>query len=195
MTPRTQMAKVESKRLEIKYAEIISNYLLMQASSRVNKKVYQEFALNKAKELIKLADEPKIIKEISTFFSTILNEAALIISHYNNTHNNMYLYGSYEETMKSIEYNKKEPDKQKVVYTICLEKARSILESDKDLDTNDALLLHHDDVYDLINLLFGKADESGRIIESIKKRDLEHLGNYGQYLATTHNKCLLFHIW
>lgn len=174
-------------------SKIISNYLLMQASSRIDEKRYQKYALEKAKELAKFSENYKLVDEIGIFSVSILSEAALVISHYNVSEENMYIYGSLQSSLRSKLYNKNEPGKIKQVDKI-LERCKYIIEKDKIIKENDPLVLHYIDVIGLTNQIAGRPDDAYRSIDTIQKIN-SNKSNYIQYLHTKQNECLLHHLY
>jgi len=172
---------------------LVSDYLLMRVCSRHKDKEAQNFALSKARMFFKLATDPsEDLSCLGPLLPTILIESAMIISWFNETHTDVYLYGSYASAVNSIEYNANEVGKQNLVSQLLTQARRQIEAYGLNMTPRD--YLRYLDVSGLTSLVLGKDKEAERFAQSIRTLDPRRLGAYGNYLASKHNETLLLQI-
>ncbi len=173
-------------------ASVISLFLIMQAASRINSKQYQEYALRIAEKLYEECTKVENIRKLGRISLSIICDVALVLSHFNNAYNDMYKYGLYKSAAVSLDYNKIRKSKiDKVVRLL------SILDSPRLETFNDMAdprYLHFLDVCGLAGIVNGLPQRSFDVIQSIKARQPQSIGNYGQYLSTKHNEILLLQV-
>ena len=172
----------------------VSGYLLMRTCSRMENIRMSSYALERARGFEKLATEsPESLGAAGPFVPVILGESALLISHFSNTQGHMYAYGSYRAASLALEYNREEPDKEKLIRSLLIE-GRKRIDKSRFEDTS-RHHLHYLDICGLTSLLCGRPDEAAAMLDRIDKQEPDRLGYSGQYLATAHNRSLLLHLF
>jgi hypothetical protein len=183
-----------AREMHCEAAAIVSDYLLMRACSRMDNRKMLNFALEKAESFERAATEaPEGLRAAGPFVPVILGESALLISHFSNTYNEMYSYGSYGAASLALEYNRLESDKEHRISALLLEARRQI--ENRQLGEASRHYLHHLDISGLARLVCGSPEEAHVVLKKIEDLDPDRLGYSSQHLSTRHNLSLLLHLF
>lgn len=182
-----------AQRIHDTRASIVALFLIMQAASRVKAEPYQRYAFRIAEKLYPICNDSRYVNMVGKLSLSIISDVALVLSHYNNSFDDMYNFGLFKSADAARLFNESQTHKidkvERLLDTISYSK---IIES---MDESDPRYLHFQDASGLVRLVNCNPEKSLQTFEGVKKRVPELINNYGQYLATKHNEILCLHLY